>query len=177
MQPLGKERFAKFSRTSIFRYKFAHRFHQSTSYSLVGVEGFVWALMLNHEFMCSDLNWGCPAAPLWAWYWAALVSLSLAWRMLKSGCEDSWLGGAMGTLSPAQGSGHPCSIHLTEWSVWREGEYTDTLFSVRTCGLPFTAGSSSRAELGCLLEPQLGLRPCRWEGCRASTLVGNFEFL
>lgn len=91
MQPLGKERFAKFSRTSIFRYKFAHRFHQSTGYSLMGVEGFVWALMLNHEFMCSDLNWGCPAVPLWAWYWAALVSPSLAWRMLKSSCEDSWV--------------------------------------------------------------------------------------
>lgn len=49
-------------------------------------------------------------------------------------------------------SEHPCSTHLTEGSVLREGEHTGTPFSALTCGLAFKTGSSSKAELGCLLE-------------------------
>lgn len=125
-----------------------------------GWEGFVWALMLNHELLCSDLNWGYPAAPPLTWYWAALLSPFLAWRLLKSSCEDSWVvpwghcpvlrAQTIPAASPGRGS------------VWREGEFTGTPFSVHMCDLAFKSGSSSRTELGCLLESTAGLRPCRW---------------
>lgn len=65
----------------------------------------------------------------------------------------------MGTLSSAQSSNHPCSIRLTEGSVWREGEHTGTPFSVHTWGLAFKTGSSSRTELGFVGVPSWGSDP------------------